>query len=395
MKMRFISAMALVLQAIPAATFAVTLSGVMIYSVDHYGNPSAWNAQRDDFAHGQLWRTQLGGDWYGLGLLAGLPPANSDAPVLNALDFSIGIPLSPGENDFTLVGEPSTLTRHDDFSHFVLNLYFDGALDYPGISVLFPRYGSRRGTAPSRNFAHVMYALSLAQVKGTAETTYSDGADRVSVIAVAFLPPEKFGADYDKVSAHAVVPSSTNPGPNKLGADQLGGYDYVGVLKINLQGPSDSVPMRGLGVPAVAPVMPGVVIGPSLGGDAAGDGPPVAAEPLRTGGTDSSESAGLNFGTPAETQSAGSTPSPEAEATAVVAQTPTPRETAATTRTPRSTALATGSATADRAVTPTPVATHGGPTPAPQASATGASVSLTGADQSAGATPVPDRPRSQ
>jgi hypothetical protein len=368
MRVRFLAAVGLVLHTLRVAAFAVTLSGVMIYSTDHYGNPNAWNAQKDYFAHGQLWRTLLGGDWYGLGLLAGLPPANSDAPVLNAPNFAIQLPLAEGENDFTLVGEPSVLTRQDDFSHFALNLYFDGVVDRPGISVLFPRYSPRGGSPPLPNVAPVMYALSLAGVTAPADSTYTDGVDRVSVMAVSFLPPEKFGADYDKVSAQAVLPSSASPGPNGTGADGLGGFDYVGVLKINVEGLGAASAPAAPVVPRALVVMPGVVVGPSIEQAATGGAAPVFEQP--SGGD------GAALG------SVGGTPVHEGEATPLVAHTSTPAAAGAkaeTTRTPVPTLQVTATAVNGQ-VTPTPALTRGSEPPPPSGTPAVQSASPAGAE---------------
>jgi hypothetical protein len=364
MTMRVIAAVALVLHVIPVPVGAVTLSGVMIYSADHYGNPNAWNAQKEDFAFGQVWRTQLGGDWYGLGLLAGLPPANSDGPVLNAPNFGIQIPLVEGENDFTVVGEPSSLTRHEDFSHFALNLYFDGVLDRPGISVLFPRYSPRRGSPPLPNVAPVMYALSLAGVKAAAESTYTDGVDRVSVSAISFLPPEKFGVDFDKVSAHAVLPSSVSSGPNAGGADGLGGFDFVGVLRIHVEGPGNAAVPGAVSLPAAPVVMQGVTVGTNILGEAEAAAGAVRDDlPTEQGRGSSGSAAGA--------------PVPDAAATPSAAQTPTPVGSvlhAATTPTLAPTAAATGTA-AKPPVTPTPAATYGSLTPSPGQTPTSPSAS--------------------
>lgn len=347
MRMRLVASVALALQAIPAAVLGVTLSGAMIYSTDHYGNPNAWNAQKEEFALGQVWRTQLGGDWFGLGLLAGLPPANSDAPVLNSSNFGIEVSLMEGENDFTVVGEPSVLTRNEEFSHFALNLYFDGVLDRPGISVLFPRYSPRRGSPPLPNVAPVTYALSLAGIRAPAQATYTDGVDRVSVIAVSFLPPERFGADYDKVSAHAVLPSSASPGPGGSGADGWGGFDYVGVLRINVEALGNAVAPGAPAVPVPQVVMPGVVVGQSVGGDAG------TVTGTVTGETPSADGHGASA-------SVGDTSVDDPGTTPTVVQTPTPGGTAVraeTAPTKAATALATGAATKPL-VTPTPAATQ-------------------------------------
>lgn len=354
----------------------------MVYSTDRYGNPNAWNAQKDYFAHGQLWRTQLGGDWYGLGLLAGLPPANSDAPVLNAPNFAIQLPLSEGENDFTLVGEPSVLTRQDEFSDFTLNLYFDGVLDRPGISVLFPRYSPRGGSAPLPNVASVMYALSLARVTAPADSTYTDGVDRVSVLAVSFLPPEKFGVDYDKVSAQAVMPSSASPGPNGTGADGLGGFDYVGVLKLNVERLANAIAPGAPRVPAAPVIMPGVAIGTSADQAAVGGGPMVRAQP--------------GVGDAASSGSVSDASAREGETTPTAAQSSTPVATAVKGEaTPTAVPTVQGTATtAKELVTPSPAPTSDRGSSAPSHTSGGPSASPAGGQEGRGPTVVPTEPRS-
>lgn len=206
----------------PTPCHGVSISGMLIYSADDLGNPSASDTFLGDI-QAQLWRTVVGGYWYGLGILTGLPPESFATPLLNAPDFTVDIPLKEGENDFTLLGEPGPAIRIDDYTRFAINLYFDGAQDHPGISVLFPRDGSPTGspTAPNRS-AHI-YSLGLNQVQVPPQESYDNGvvSVSVSVIAASFLPPEDFAVDIDLVSAQRLVPS--------------GQGDFIGVLKLQVE----------------------------------------------------------------------------------------------------------------------------------------------------------------
>jgi hypothetical protein len=200
---------------------APIISGLLIYSTDDFGNPNRFDSEREVFVPDQLWRTRLGDFRYGLGILRGLPPDSVSGPLLNAPDFSAQIPLLEGENDFTLVGEPRPLTAGDQYARFALNMYFDGSLDKPGISVLFPRHASRGGSIPDLNRSDLLYSLSLDQLTATAETSYTNGSQTVSVTTVSFLPPQESGFDVDLVSAHAPVAS--------------GSSDWVGTLRIDVR----------------------------------------------------------------------------------------------------------------------------------------------------------------
>ncbi len=309
----------------PAAAPALSISGIMIYSTDDFGNPNGWDDVNQQYVHGQLWRTRLGGIWYGLGVLSGLPPQSLAVPPLNAPDFSVEIPLVEGENDFTLVGEPGPLTETDSYERFALNLYFDGVLDHPGISVLFPRRASRGGDPPTPNRSETLYALSLAPVQVAPETTYSDGTDTVSVTAVTFLPPQSFGADVDLVSPEAPVAN--------------GNSDWIGVLKINVEGPPPaSAPYAPVVPPSAFGVMPGrAIVGPDVLGAPQPRDPGVQAD--------------APMGESQQAAIAAAEPS---------AETPSPRGTTASPA-PAGTA------------TPAPASTAGSPTAARQISPTGES----------------------
>jgi len=368
-------ALGALLLALPVAVPAVTLSGVMIYATDQWGTPNAWTGEA--FVPGQLWRTQLGGEWYGLGIMPGLPPTNSDEPLFNFPDFSISIPLSEGENDFTLVGEAGPLSWTDRYTHFSINLYFDGVPDHPGISALFPRNTRLDGDAPIPNQSDVIYSLSVAPVRGAPETTYTDGGNTVTVLAVSFLPPTLSRLDYDKVQAQQTIPTGGERPP----AGDSGGVDYVGVLKIDVEGLGSSGPIGVFPGPADFGVVPGAGVGPDLSG-------PVLGAPQPTPGADAAAvpqpAASRPEPTPQQV-AAGSNPTPaEAEPTAADL-TPTPNATASTpgtTPTPRSTAPTPGRTTATVAATsistvgvttPTPGATHAAATPTARAPKTPAS----------------------
>jgi hypothetical protein len=362
---RFAFALVAVLLAVAPPAPAVTLSGAMVYAAHDFGEPNAWDLVTETFKHGQLWRTALGGDWYGLGILPGLPPDNSDEPLANGPDFRIQIPLGQGENDFTILGEPSVLTRTDEYERFVINLYFDGVLDHPGISVLFPRYGSRGGDAPAPDRYDTVYGLSVAPVQLKPEMSYSDGTDTVSVLAVSFLPPEKFGMDYDKVSAHVPVPSYMDKTTGGAGADGWGGIDYIGVLKINVEGPS----VGPSGVPGVAaPGAFGVVPGSAaVGSDLGGYRPVPGGLPQQPGVDGGTRPVPDSSGTARRGDQLATGNTPSADATPESGQTPTPAETSAAavlTPSPRSTAPTLTSRTAAPQGTPTPAAATANPTPA-------------------------------
>ncbi|MFQ5666504.1 MAG: hypothetical protein ACE5I7_08735 [Candidatus Binatia bacterium] len=198
---------------IPVLAPAVSLSGIMVYSSDDFGNPSGYDWDTDRIATGVLWRTAPHPHWYGLGVLNGLPPESlADTPI-NAPDFTVDIPLAPGENTFTLVGEPGG-GGGGDFQRFVLDLFFDGALDYPGISILMPRRDAPVTSAPIPSRADIMLTFSVQPVRNgpdggiTPEASYSDGETTVFVGAASFGWLGKFPAP-DLISGGTLVPNGT------------------------------------------------------------------------------------------------------------------------------------------------------------------------------------------
>ena len=350
---------------LPAPVSAVSISGIVLYTTDDFGTPNGFNTIDKGELQAQLWRTALGGEWHILGVWNGLPPQSLGTPPLNGPDFMVEIPLTDGENDFTLVGQPGANTRVDEYERFAINLYLDGALDHPGISVLFPRNNSPAGSPTSPNRSDLLYSLALNQVKVAPQTTYDDGVVSVSVMAVSFLPGETFG-DFDLVSPQSLVPSGTN---------DLGGIDYVGALKV-MVGPSanpagqqvlapgaqgagiipggiaDGGTLHGPDIP-IGGVRPGLVGEPGLGVDrgGAGGGARTGSDVALASGEAEPTAAAVETGTPGGTRTPAKTPSPNATS---ASGSPT----------------ASAGATGTPGTTGTPAATRASTTPAPHASTT-------------------------
>ena len=350
--------------ALPVAARAVSLSGIVLYATDDFGNPNGVNTILNNELQAQLWLTAPNSHWYVLGVWAGLPPdALRIAPLNSPADFTIEYPLVEGENDFTLLGQPGPLTRGDDYLNYAVNLYFDGNLDQPGISVLIPRNSPPSGSPPSANRANTgqIYSLSLQSLNIDPQTltAYDDGVERVTVSAASFLPPEAFGVDFDLVSPHRLAPSPSG--------DQ-NAADYIGVVKIMVEpdATGDGGPARGPG-PQGFGVLPGVGIGQAvhgpdvpIGGAAAnpGDMPQLPTRQGRDAAVDAAAVPGAAAGadeqpTPDETLTPGLAPT-AAQSTTPGSRTGTPSADAKRTPTP------------DMRGTPTPAATGAAVTPTPQ-----------------------------
>ncbi len=369
------------LLAFPFAAGAAVLSGVMIYATDANGTPvGPFNPAEERNMPGQLWRTLvLGYEWYGLGIMPGLPPANSDEPVLNMPDFSISIPLVEGDNDFSMVGEAGGLTSTDPYTRFALNLYFDGILDHPGISVLFDRSGPLVGSSPVPNPSQVMYGLAVNPVDGVADSTYTSGADTISVVAASFVSPHVHKLDYDKVQKYR--PEPTDPGSEGGTDTTLGGLDYLGVLILNVEGPSSAQPGGNVVGPGAFGIQPGTaVVGPDLLGAPGGRAP--VLQPTQQGGTAPGAPA-ADAARSGEQIASGDTPGPTAPEGE---QTPTPAGTGIAPTTP----TAPGTPAARTTVT-TPATT---PTPGAAATAQATAAGLTATPQASrpASTPRPHAP---
>jgi hypothetical protein len=339
---------------VPTVGSAVSISGIVLYSADDFGDGNGANTQEGQL-QAQLWRTALGGEWYGLGVLNGLPPQSLSTPLLNNPDFTVEIPLTEGENDFTLLGQPGPATRTDDYLQYALNLYFDGVADHPGISVIFPKQNTPGGSPVSPSRAARVYSLLLNEVKYPLQATYDDGVDTVSVVAASFLPPEIFGLDADKVSAQRLTPS--------------GDGNFIGVLKLMVE-PSAGAGGQPLGAPGAAGfgAIPGGVAdsgtlhGPDI---PVGGGARVLREPGLGGDRGVAPGGDVGVGSPGggATMAAGT-----AEPTVAAAETTTPGGTSTPAKTPSPRATSRTASPTAGAGTSTPAATGAASTPTPRVS---------------------------
>lgn len=282
---------------------ASTITGIVVYSADFRGMPTGFDPQSATIEAGQLWHTFSSSRWFGLGVLRGLPPESFTTPLLNAGDFGIRIPLESGDHDFTLVGEPGPLTEDDGYDSWALNIFLDGVVDRPAISVLFPRGAYRYGVAPRPNGAEVTVALPVVPVSGVPQDSYDDGRTRITVSAVSFLPPHRF-VDVDLVSSAAPVPSAD------------GQSDWVGVLRVSVETTAPVAAGRG-GSRAIGPEAFGVVAmdGVAVGGDGALDSDSTSAMRERASGW---RAAPLKTPTPETTETGSAdegTPTPESDLT--------------------------------------------------------------------------------
>lgn len=269
---------------------AVTLTGVLVYSTDDFGDPSGYATfDNPHVLEGQVWRTFVAGNFHALALFDGLPPQSvaGRRKLLSAADFSIFIPLAEGENFFTIAGDPGAITDGDQYYRYSLNLYFDGGDQVPGISVLFPRYGTETGEAVISTRSEMLYSLgaTLSQrrtANGPDPTYYDDGFFRVSVTGASFIPPE-----HQTEPINILGPQSFTPNERA---------DYVGSLVILVEpsaglggggrpipggvprAPAGSGGSGGRPAPPVGPAVPGFVGGPPPPAPGTGQAPNFADE---------------------------------------------------------------------------------------------------------------------
>jgi hypothetical protein len=371
------SALAICLLA-PAVVSAASISGIVLYAADDFGNPNGFRTLEGDL-QAQLWRTALGGEWHILGVWAGLPPQSLSVAPLNGPNFMVEIPLTDGENDFTLLGQPGSNTRNDEYERYAINLYFDGIVDRPGISVLFPKLNTPTGSPTSPNRSDKIYSLALNPVNVVPPpTTYDDGVVSVSVTAVSFLAPETYGLDVDLVSAQRLAPS---------GANDPEGSDYIGVLKVTVEASLNlGQPILGTGAAGGGGLADGIADG---GAGARHGGVPIGGGmPRLIGEPRLAEDGGVPVGDARDV----ATTAEKAQPVAVAARTTTPEETttpevtptAVTTPSPNASAKGgspTPSALTTRTLAPTgsPVASGTPATPTPGAATTAVAATPTAA----------------
>lgn len=269
-------AAALVL-SLPLAVEAANITGIMVFSTDDFGDPSGVASEATK-PESNLWLTSLQKDvWYALGVFEGLPPdsvtTRNPKMLNNPSTFGINIPLVEGDNYLTMVGQPGRTTVGDEFARFAVNLYFDGRLDIPGISVLFERYAPLDGGSTSRSRAQWIYSfgakLFQVRVPGVDDSegydSYDDGIVRVTVPAASMVYSRKV-ADFtsldpngiDLVHDYELRPSKD---VSKIEATWPGA-DYIGTLIVTVE-PS-------LGQPSGAGG--GFIPGPGTTGGSGGSG---------------------------------------------------------------------------------------------------------------------------
>jgi hypothetical protein len=367
---------------------ALSISGIMVYSTDDFGNPSGVNTAIQGQFDAHLWRTLLrGGDiWHVLGVAEGLQSRGVDGPFLNFPDLTIDLPLDEGENYFTLFGEPGPLTATDDYQRFSINLYFDGDETKPGITVLIPRVADPDGSsvAESRANDDEVYALTLQKSGVPPQGYYDDGAYRVSVLRASFLPPERANLSVDRMTPKGFAASGTS--------------DWVGSLVVMVEpstafgpGGAPPVPVAGGGggsgtgsrSSGVAPsaggpgyVPPGPLGGPAVVGqqpqrdyedESPQDGGGAAKEFWHQGDKRAAEETpAIGTPTPADlvnalqewlAKAATQTPGGDGENSAETTETPGPTRLAATPTPKAKTPGGDQTRTPDKSSTPTPAST--------------------------------------
>jgi hypothetical protein len=371
-----------ILLALQTEVLAASVSGIMIYSADDFGFPSGTvTHDHPETPEFHMWRTRAQpGRWHGLGVLPGPVPESLAARPMNFPDFSVELPLEEGVNEFTLVGEPGPITWGDDYQRFVLNLYFDGIFERPGISVLFPRFAPAQGAEPTENRSpETLYSFEVTRLSGEPAMVYDDGVVTVSVLGVSFLPPERF-ISVNVVDKYVLAPGGE---PDGIGVMRLlveySGHDrpVVGPGPAAFGGPRGNIPRARLqGGGAGAPLIPAPVGRGSVPANVAGEhrlhNGETLAEVADADADPESYDEDFWVGGEGEDEASALTPepaaTPTADATAPAGTSPTARPTSA----------ATGSVTAS-AGTPTPKVTPkrtpagheaGTSTPAPTAGKT-------------------------
>jgi len=216
----------------PAIASALSLSGVVIYSSDADGNPSGGG---ELFGAAYVWHTVPDRTWYGLGVWQGFLPQSLQTTPLNAPDFQLHQVLVDGSNEFTIVGEQPFVDFGADWPpNYVLDLYFDGNTEAPGLSVMFSGNAACSGGVAAANPGPV-FSLALEASSTRVGAVYDNSGTRTSVEAVSFGPPTHCSIDVDLVSAFGLIPD--------------GEPDYIGALKLLVE---PVVPSPGP-TPTVAP----------------------------------------------------------------------------------------------------------------------------------------------
>jgi uncharacterized membrane protein len=194
---------------------AIALSGLVEFSTDasgNFDNRTVWNTRGGDTAV-NLWVIR-GGDRMG-------PFVNgpSDAQA------GISIPLREGENRFVIYGN-----RGGTFSHYGLNLFFNGNNNRPRISVFGPTQTNANPPFPPFSANASPYTLTLAfqPVAGANTLVFEDANTRVELTDYRLARPDVY--NMDRVNQNVIAPDG--------GADSIG-YFTLNVTKVP---PGECVP---------------------------------------------------------------------------------------------------------------------------------------------------------
>jgi len=341
-----VAALSAALVTFSLAAHAVTLNGILIYATDQIGTPSGFDWTTGQIHGGQMWRTEAAPQ-FGIGVLSDLPPQSFRHELLNADNFQINVPLPEGDNDFTLLVQWGPGSELD--TNFVINLFFDGVLDYPGISALFPHQNSLSAPPPARNGSEIFLTFDVTALQSPTDPTYDDGTDTVSIREVHFLPPDTFGG-VDLISQHATKPGDGN--------------DLIAVLRLVVE-PSERQPAGAADLGGFRGFSGSVTFGPTarVGPDVSGGMPAAEYGNLASNSGSGVEVRGTEQATEADGQTTSPSPSTAGKSTTPATTNPTLDATPVqTTPTPNATRRASSPA-----ASPSPMAERNEATKAPPA----------------------------
>ena len=185
--------LSLILICSSAPANAVSLTGLIEFSTDLFGNASG----------GQVWNT-LGGGWYDLWVVkGGLSDPFINGP--NDANASINVPLIAGTHTFSIFGEPVAI-----LNDFGLNLFFNGDNTAPGISVFAAKDLSPTGPDPSffANSSSTTLDLNGGSVAGAGTLTFVDGLTTVTLTDYRWSDPSV--ENLDRISPTTATPSGAN-----------------------------------------------------------------------------------------------------------------------------------------------------------------------------------------
>ncbi len=183
------------LEALEARALLTNLTGLLSFSTDSGGSETG----------GQVWDTVPGaGGFYDLFVAPGTPNGNPDgltSPFINGpsdAQASINIPLQPGENMFTIFGEPGLSTGYEG-----LNLFFGGS-NLPSISAFAPTRADSTVPPFSPDSGRTIALNDGTRVPGAGTVTFNDGGTPITLTDFFWADPYVYGVD--RVEAYDANP---------------------------------------------------------------------------------------------------------------------------------------------------------------------------------------------